>query len=310
MRGQADFEAALEKLSNWGRWGPDDQRGTLNLITDHARMRAVASVSAGSAYSLAIPLGHSGPQDGKGIPGRVNPIRTMLAINVAASPSPAAAAYNDDIVTMPVQAATHWDALSHVSYQGAMYNGVPANAVTSAGATRLGIDAFGPVVSRGVLLDLPRYLGKERLPGGFEVSRELLEACEESQQSAVLPGDILLVRTGHIQLLFDGNVDGYHAPAPGLGLDTAEWFQERQVAAVAADTIAFELFPSPRPDVSLPLHVLCLNRLGLPIGETFALDVLARDCAEDGRYTCLLEASPEPFENSTGGMVNPVAIRL
>lgn len=303
------FEEIARSVRTWGRWGDRDERGTLNHITAETRRRAAATVRTGEAFTLSIPLSLQGPQEQHGgVPGRINPVRTMLGINVSMG-GPEAAAYNDDIVVTPLQAATHWDALAHVSYQGVLYNGVPADTVTTAGASFGAIDAVGPLLSRGLLLDLPRHLGLERLPGGFEVTRALLEECEEAQGERAQTGDIVLIRTGHIQLFHEGDVHGYHRPTPGLGIDTALWFSEREVAAAATDTIAFELLPSTRPDIVLPVHVLCLVEMGLLQGQNWDLEELAAACADDRRYTFLLDATPEPFAMATGAPVNPLALR-
>jgi len=308
MANLGDFRRVADDVRNWGRWGDADELGTLNFITAETRRRAASTVRTGEAYTLGIPLSLKGPQDGTGVPGRINPVRTMLGINVSMG-GPEAAAYNDDIVVMPLQAATHWDALSHVSFRGVLYNGAPADSVTTAGASFGGIDAVGPLVSRGLLLDLPRHLGLERLPGGFEVTRALLEECEEAQGERAETGDIVLVRTGHIQLLHAGDVHGYHRPTPGLGIDTTLWFSEREVAAVATDTIAFELLPSTCPEIVLPVHVLCLVEMGLLQGQNWDLEALAAACAADRRYTFFLDATPEPFAMATGSPVSPLALR-
>jgi kynurenine formamidase len=180
--------------------------------------------------------------------------------------------------------------------------------VTPAGATRCSIDAVDTLVSRGLLLDLPRHLGVDRLPGGFEITHDVLAECERAQGSPAEPGDIVLVRTGHIQLFHSGDIHGYHKPTPGLGIDAALWFHERDIAAAAMDTIAFELLPSRRPDIVLPVHVLCLVMMGLHQGQNFDLERLADACAQEERYTFLLDATPQPFTRATGTPVNPVAL--
>ena len=210
---------------------------------------------------------------------------------------------------MPTQAATHWDALSHASWRGKMYNGIPADAVTVRGATSLGIETFGPLVTRGVLLDVARDQDVDRLPGGTEVTRAMLESCARNQDVELYPGDVVLVRTGHIQVFYAGDTHGYHTPAPGLGLDTAALFREAGTAAAATDTIAFELLPSALPTVVLPLHVLCLAMMGMPQGQNFDFEALSVACAADGHYDFLFEATPLLITHSTGGPINPVALR-
>ena len=127
-------------------------------------------------FSLAIPFDEDGPQTGQ-IPGRENPRRRMLAVNAAYTDDPAGFCASDDALTMGVQAATHWDALAHVSYEGRLYNGTDAAVIDEAGAGQLGIEHFGPVVTRGVLADVARLHGVDHLDGGYAISGDDLDAA-------------------------------------------------------------------------------------------------------------------------------------
>ncbi|MCU1450370.1 MAG: putative cyclase, partial [Acidimicrobiales bacterium] len=157
-----EFTELARRVSNWGRWGDDDERGTLNLIDPDAIRRGAACVRTGRTISLALPLNADGPQTGV-IPGRDNPDHRMVAVNMAYTGDADDFATSDDAVSMGLQAATHWDALAHVSYGGALYNGFPASSVTDGGAARCGIDKAGAIVSRGVLLDVARARGVDRV---------------------------------------------------------------------------------------------------------------------------------------------------
>lgn len=305
----AEFDAVADRVSNWGRWGEHDQRGTLNFVTPEVVRKGAAAVVTGEAFSLGMTLSLNGPQDGSPPPGRINPVRTMLAVNTPLSDSPHAARYSDDIVVTPTQTATHWDALAHTTFRGLMYNGFPDTAVDSSGATKLGIESAGEIVSRGVLLDVARHQGVDVLPGRFPITRSVLEAVEESQRSPVERGDIVLIRTGQASFFLAGDVPRYRRPLAACDYDTALYFHEREVAAAAIDNAPFELIPGAVEEVVLPLHVLNLVYTGLFQGENFVLEDLAAACATDRRYTFLLNATPERFLRSTGGMVNPVAIR-
>ncbi|MFD3589561.1 cyclase family protein [Streptomyces sp. NPDC058683] len=309
MLSVAEFDTLAEQVSNWKRWGADDERGTLNFITPEVVRKATASVVTGESFSLSMSLSLDGPQNGTGVPGRINPVRTMLAINTLMGDSPDSVAYSDDIVVTPTQAATHWDALSHCSHRGAMYNGIPADAIDASGATRLGIEAAGTVVSRGILLDVARHQGVDVLPGRFPVTRAVLEAVEEAQGTPVEEGDIVLVRTGQVRHFLAADVPSYRRPVPALDHDAPLFFHERRAAAAAIDNMPMELLPSNVEDVMLPVHVLCLVMMGMIQGQNWVLEELASACARDGRYTFLLNATPERFLRSTGGLVNPVAIR-
>ena len=305
-----EFHELARRVSNWGRWGDDDERGTLNLITPEATRRGAACVRTGRSFSLAIPLDQNGPQTGV-IPGRLNPLRTMVALNAAYTDHGAAGfCTSDDVVVMGLQAATHWDALAHVSYDGRIYNGFPASSVTvEQGATRCGIDKAGPIVTRGVLLDVARARGVERVEGAVALTATDLDQAEALAGCRVEPGDLVLIRTGHIRLLDAGRRRDYAVPSPGPSMQTVEWFRSRDVAAVATDTLTFEVFPGERDDAFLPVHLLHLVSMGLTQGQNFHLEALAADCAADGVYEMLLEASPQSFTGGLGSPVNPIATK-
>lgn len=302
------------RVRNWGRWGDDDQLGTLNLIDEEAVRRGLASASAGRRFSLALPLDADGPQMGF-IPGRENPRHEMIALHQRAQRGEAGRAagapeWNDDAFTMGTQACTHWDGLAHAAYDGHIYNGFPAATVTADGASRCGIDGVGALVGRGVLLDVARALGVERLAPGHALSPHDLDTAVELARTRIEPGDIVLLRTGHLQLFFAGERADYSASAPGPSLDTVEWFHRHDVAAVATDNLIFEVFPGTRDDeILLPVHFIHLVDMGLTQGQNWNLEALAADCADDGRYTFLLSAPPEPLVGGVGSPVHPVAIK-
>ncbi|MER7482441.1 cyclase family protein [Streptomyces sp. NPDC126510] len=301
------FHDIAKRVNNWGRWGADDEIGTLNLITDEVVRQAAATVRSGRRVPLALPLQQDGVQTGV-IPGRVNPLHTMVQINQEIF-GPGTVACSDDIVTMGLQAATHWDALPHVSHSGRLYNGRPADTVTAhGGAGFSGIGTVRHVVSRGVLLDVARARGTDRLDGGYAVTPEDLDAAEELAGTRVGAGDIVLVRTGQMRTCLAGDRHGYGYPSPGLSIRTPEWFHARDVAAVANDTLTFEVFPPEVADLWLPVHALHLVEMGMPQGQNWNLETLSTACGEAGRYAFLLTATPEPFTGATGSPVAPVAV--
>lgn len=236
----------------------------------------------------------------------------MTAVNHPVSDADQACCYSDDIVTMGIQCATHWDALPHVSYSGTIYNGFPATSIGPRGASRCGIDRRRSVVGRGVLLDIARSTGVACLDPQKFVTAADLDAAREHCGVEVRPGDVLLVRTGQIAKFLSSDDTGadYARPAPGLALDTAPWLWRHDVGAVAVDNLAVERpYAGEAAEVGLPLHVLALVEMGLPLGENFNLEALAEDCADDGVYEFLLDASPLPFVGSTGGVINPLAVK-
>lgn len=303
----AEFHEIAKRVNNWGRWGEDDEIGTLNLITDEVVRQAAACVRSGRRVPLALPLQQDGVQTGV-IPGRVNPLHVMVQINQEIF-GPGTVACSDDAVTMGLQAATHWDALTHVSHSGKLYNGRPADTVTAHGGAAFGgIDKPRHIVSRGVLLDVPRALGTERLDVSHAVTPEDLDAAEELAGTRVRSGDIVLVRTGQMRSCLAGDRQAYGFPSPGLSVRTPEWFHARDVAAVANDTLTFEIFPPEIEDLWLPVHALDLVEMGMLQGQNWNLEELSTACGEEGRYTFLLSAMPEPFVGATGTPVAPVAI--
>jgi kynurenine formamidase len=322
------FRAVAERVNNWGRWGDDDQLGTLNFVTDDVRRGAAACVRAGKPFPLGLALSEAeGIQKGV-VPGRFNPIRTMSYVNVPLSDDPEWICANEDVVVMPLQCATHWDGLAHVSYGGKLYNGYPASSVSSAGASRLGIHLVDSLVSRGVLLDVARAKEVDVLEGGYAIQPADLDAACALAGVEVEPGDVVLVRTGQMSLLgltqrFPaggatvpvpnvlrfGDVMRYMGLSPGLSIATAEWFHARDVAAVATDTLALEVIPCEDPELYLPVHLLHIVEMGMTQGQNWMLDALAADCAADGRYTFLLDATPLPFTNGLGSPINPVAVK-
>lgn len=242
------------------------------------------------------------------IPGRVNPLHTMTAINQEIF-GPGTVATTDDAVTMGLQAATHWDGLAHVSHSGRLYNNRPADSVTAHhGATRLGMEKATPIVSRGVLLDVARAHRTDRLPGGYAVTPEDLDAAEDLAGTKVRAGDIVLVRTGQLRHYLAGDRQAYAFPSPGLSLRTPEWFHARDVAAVANDTLTFEIFPPEIENLWMPVHALDLVEMGMLQGQNWNLEELSTACAEAGRWAFLLSAMAEPFVGGSGAPVAPVAI--
>jgi kynurenine formamidase len=295
-------------VSNWGRWGHDDQRGTLNLITPDAVRRGAACVRRGASFSLAIPFDTNGPQTGS-IPGRINPQRRVLMFNRSFTGDPSDFTTTDDAFEMGTQAATHWDALAHAGYDGLLYNGIADTAISEAGASELGIEHFGPIVTRGVLLDIARLHAVEALEPGYAIGAADLDRAAAAAGVAIAAGDIVLVRTGHMARLRAGDRKGYVGDAPGLGIGSIQWLHDNEVAAAATDTLAFEVWPPEDPNSMLPVHMLNLRDQGLPQGQLWYLDELAQDCAADGVHEFLLAASPIPLTGAAGGPVVPTATK-
>lgn len=296
------FRDVGRRVSNWGRWGADDELGTLNLLGSAGRAASAALVTSGESFSLALPLDAQGPQYPEGP--RQNPIHMMTRLPDA-DPGPGGFHWFDDALFLYPQCATQLDALSHVAYDGLLYNGIPVGEITSAGAGRLGVQSLaGRIHGRAVLLDLARTAGVDRLGASESICVAELEAAEEAQGVRVGPGDILLLRTGWITTFtIDRDREAFHASEPGLALETAYWLRARDVAVTAADNWGIEVAPSASGD-EMPLHCVLVRDLGMPLGEMFDLEAVAAHAAAVGRWEFLLSCPVLPI---TGGVGSPVA---
>jgi kynurenine formamidase len=304
-----ELQELAASVSNWGRWGDRDERGTGNLIDDAALRRGLASARSGQHVSLAIPLDQKSPQQG-GAPGRIAPLRTMLAINQTYTGLEGDAAFNDDTVVMAMAAATHIDALGHVTYGGFMYNGFPDTKATAVdGLKRCGADKIGPIMTRGVLLDLPLALGVERLEPGYAVTADDLDAAVELAKVTLIPGDVLCVRTGQMQLFHGGDTPAYNHDTPGLSTHTIRWVRDHDLGAVFTDTYVYEVWPPQDWAAMMVVHMIHLRDMGQLQGQNFDFETLAVECAADGAYDFLFTAHPEPFTGGCSAPVHPVATR-
>jgi kynurenine formamidase len=314
---RARIESSAHRLSNWGRWGVEDELGTVNFINPAKRVEAASLVHSGRVFSLAIPFDRFGPQPP--FERRMNPHLAMLDTGTdlragRQADAPKGWGYADDMVTMALQCATQWDALSHVFYDFHMYNGRDCALVGVEGAAKNSIAVLSDqLVTRGVLLDVARLHGVDALPAGHEITAEDLERTLAAQRTTVTSGDVLLVRTGHLgRIRKSGSWQGFtHAAEPGIGLDALAWLHGREIAALASDTWAVEVIGhGTTPDaIALPVHAVAIVYMGLPLGEVFDLDVLAEDCERDGVYDFLFSAAPLPITGAVGSPINPIAVK-
>ncbi|MCA9633507.1 MAG: cyclase family protein [Myxococcales bacterium] len=311
---KVDIHEWAKVVSNWGRWGADDEKGTTNYITPAKLVEAAGCVRRGVTFSLGIPFDSEGPQLGQG--GRTNPVHLMRmdgGDNAAGwtRPGMGTLRVTDDYIMMPLQAATQWDSLAHVFYEDHLYNGFSSNTVTSFGAEKNSIDKqYKGIASRGVLLDIARLKGVRWLEHGYGITRADLEKAERTQGVEIREGDVVLVRTGwRTKFVEDGSREEFMAGEPGLTVDTLEWIHERRLAAIASDNWALEVLPGEDPEVRLPFHQVAIRDMGLTLGEMFDLDELAEDCAQDGVWECLFVAPPLRVTRAVGSPINPLAIK-
>lgn len=302
--------ATDQRVGNWGRWGDDDERGTLNLLTPDVVLAATKLPRTGKTYSLALPIQRSGVPilDYRGAPMRLALTHQSDVGMFEAFGAPDHVGANEDVIVLASHNETHMDALCHVFSERRLYNGVPAEAVTAgAGATKLGIDKTGPIVGRAVLLDMPAFLGVERVEAPRVFTSDDLLACARHEGVEIRAGDILLIRTGWVDAFLAnaaaGGTDDTLMMQPGIGLDACRTIAQLDVAAVGSDNSAVEAIPFDE-DRFLGVHIELLVKLGLPLIEHLVLS----DLAADRCYESLFVAAPLPVTGGTGSPLNPVCI--
>lgn len=293
------FDQWMQDISNWGRWGDDDERGTLNLITPQKRIEAAQLVQDGASISL------SRFADKEQRPMNGNPFRHILSRSRFGEHEVAGDEYS---VQYHGFAHTHMDGLPHFAHKGQMYNGFSVDELQESGSNRLGIhNFFEGVFTRGIIVDIPWLRGVEFLEPGTAITAADLEAWEERTGVRISSGDVLLIRTGRWEQvrqqgewMFIGNAAGSHA-------SLALWLKERDVAVIGSDGVS-DVMPSGVEGLINPLHELVLVGLGMPILDNLDLDAVAEEAIARNRWEFLFVGSPLRVEGGTGSPMNPLAI--
>jgi len=297
---KAMLDRWMQELSNWGRWGKDDQMGTVNLITPAKRKAAAALVKEGYSVSLSsdaetvksadneFPFGHEMIATG-------NDSNPMFGMDVYST------RYHGKVLT-------HLDALSHMFYQGKMYNGYSQQQVNRQGAQQLAVTAYkNGLISRGILMDIPALKGVKYLDLSTPIYPADLDAWEKKAGVKVGSGDIVFIRTGRWARRAEKGPWDTEAAAAGMHASCARWFHQRDVAMVGSDTHG-ELMPSPVPGVAFPVHQLLLIAMGTPMFDNCDLEPLSQEAAARHRWEFLLTAAPLAVPKGTGSPLNPIAI--
>jgi kynurenine formamidase len=300
----AEFRALFQAVSNWRRWGEDDERGTLNELSADRIVAAANLVRTGETVTLGLPLNTKKSIDNP--EPAVHRMTLLPDVDIGSGTLRFAkdyigADYHND-------SYTHIDALSHVALDDALYNGKPSAAVTSEGASTNTIEILkNGLVGRGVLLDVPRLRGVPWLEPGEHVFPEDLEAAGHEQGVAVGKGDILLVRTGHVHRLHKlGPWDTVHAKA-GFHPTSTLFLAERRVAVLGSDGNS-DTAPSTTEGISFPIHALTLNAMGLHLIDYLQFEDLLPVCERADRWDFLFVGVPLRIVGGTGSPVNPIAI--
>ena len=285
----------------WQRWGDDDERGALNHISAEQVQAAAALVRSGQVLSLAQMLSARTP-----VPAHRAGVQHFMGRDggdyAAGARRPGGFQFAEDTVVLPLHIGTHIDALCHAWYDDALYNGFPGGGTRSTtGATRCGIDKMGPIVGRGVLLDIAGLQGAPLRDGVASGGGELERAANRAGVR-VGTGDIVLLRTGWAEgqgraerVSFDGE--------PGIDVEAALWLAEREIAVLGADNFAVEVLPFAQGTV-FPVHQRLIRDFGIPLLEGLVLGELAAA----NRHEFMFAASPLPVAGGTGSPINPVVI--
>jgi kynurenine formamidase len=292
---------ALGQSDDWypSRWGAADQRGAANRITPAKVLEAKSLMTRGTVYQLgrayeaAMPLFGTRHFSLK-IPQTFGPLGSNRTT------------YHDEIVSAEIgQVGTQFDGLGHIGVGDIFYNGNERGDFSQAdGLAKLGVENVGPIVTRGVLVDVAALKGVARLDGGYEITRADLTGALERQRTEIRAGDVVLVHTGWGSLWIADNA-AFNASAPGVGLDAARWLVEREVVLVGSDTWATEVVPNPNADLAFPVHQLLIPRNGIYIFENLLTEELARDRV----YEFAFFFAPLKLKGATGSPANPLAIR-
>ena len=286
---KAQVDQWMQELSNWGRWGADDQLGAVNLITQAKRRQALALATTGEVVSLSLPIRVVSPPD--------NPNSTAAFTSLRVTNIQSGFLMERQQVAFHGSTVSHLDALCHAHHEGKVYNGIALDEVfDETGCTQMGISGLaGGIVTRGVLLDIPRLKGVDALETGTHVYPEDIAAWERQTGVTVSAGDAIFLRTGR---RVNNNRSGYD-------ITVAPWLKQRDVALVGSDGTQDG---GQIPGTVLPFHKLVLAALGANIFDNMALEALAETAARLDRWEFLLVAAPIPNPGGTGSPLNPLAI--
>ncbi|MEV6583973.1 cyclase family protein [Streptomyces sp. NPDC051582] len=296
-----EFDAIFAEVRTWGRWTPAD-RGAWNRVTPEHVRRAAALVRSGTAVPLGLPWDtRTGPDN------RRPALHHMTDLGDVEAPEPAT--YKDFLAAdYHGKAVSHLDALSHVAYEGRLYGGRPAREVIGAGGARFGsVAALGPLVAKGVLLDLPAVLGTAWLEPGRAVHARDVLAAERALGVTVDEGCAVLLRSGRFRRSRELGPWDSDAASAGFHVDAVPLLAERAIALLGADGDS-DLRPSPVEGVHSPVHALAVAAMGVPLLDNLDLEALSAACAGAGRHEFMIVVTPLNVPGGTGSPVNPVAI--
>jgi kynurenine formamidase len=297
-----DFVQLMTQLSNWNRWGKDDQLGAVNLITPAKRRQAVSLVKEGASFSMA--------RNAEMVEAPDNPqpiVRKMVRVGVGAPTTGIGGTSDTFFIAYHGLAHTHMDTLCHFLYDGKMYNGYSQDQVTENGAAKNSIINFkNGIITRGVLMDIARLKGVDYLEPNVSIYPEDLDAWEKKARVKVGAGDVILVRTGRWARRDAKGPWPSSQGLAGLHMSCAKWLHQRDVAILGADG-AQDVIPSGVAGVSQPIHALAIVAMGMPIFDNCDLELVGREAEQRRRWEFLVTASPAAVPGATGSVLNPIA---
>jgi kynurenine formamidase len=299
---RADFDRYMTELSNWGRWGKDDQLGAVNLITPAKRKQALAGVKEGVSISMARTAELEQAVD--------NPqpiVRKMTRIGVGQPGTGPGGTTDTFFISYHGYIHTHMDTLCHFLYNGKMYNGYSQDEVTENGAAKNSILNYkNGIITRGILMDIPRLRGVDYLEPGARIYPEDLDAWEKQAHLKVGPGDVVFIRTGRFARRDAKGPWPVRDGLAGLYITCAKWLHSRDVAILGSDA-AEDVLPSGIDGIPQPIHELVLVAMGMPIFDNCDLEQIAKEAAQRRRWDFLVTASPAAVPGATGSVLNPIA---
>ena len=288
----------LDELSNWGRWGPDDELGTLNLITAEKRLDAASMVEDGTVVSLARDVNKDTAPD--------NPQPIGHSVRFSGD----RIGWGSDTYTISYHgySYSHIDALPHTGVGGRLYNDYPTETVGENGAEKLGVQVMqNGLFTRAVLIDIPRLRDVQFLEPGTAITVDELERWEREMGVEIEPGDVLLVRTGRWAKRAQDGPWAAGRQLAGLHASTAGWLKEKDISAIGSDGIT-DVLPSGVEGFTHPLHQLLLVGMGTPLFDNLDLEEVAEEAAARGRWSFLFSAAPMRIPGGLGSPINPLVI--
>lgn len=303
--------AQNEEIVGQSPWGPQDEIGTLNMMSDESRLAALSSIGSGQIYDLSVdyfvgmPSFHS-----LGDPSYQYWLTHTPHGTVVDNPNGLGekmnrkVSYTGDAISMYTHMGTHIDALNHFGLNGKIWNGyTPEEHLGDKGWLKTGAETIPPIIARGILIDIPAYKGVKNLPDNYRVDASDLKGALKKQNTTLQKGDVVLIRTG--QAMHYQNANEYLHQYPGINLEAVKWLvEDQEIMLLGADNLSFEAFPPEREDNWVPVHTYLLAEKGVMFIEQMNLESIAKDAV----YEFIFVAASLKLKGASGSPMRPLAI--